>query len=72
MCGLVSSGKGYLGRPRHLNTMWEGGFGCPSLPEWTSLPENSTVCVGTQHGVIKAVYLGLWERGKASETGPRA
>ena len=71
MCGVVSSGKRYLGRARHLNAMWEGGFGCPSLPEWTSLPENSTVCVGTQHGV-KAVYLGLWERGKASETGPRA
>ena len=43
-----------------------------TLPEWTSLPENSTVCVGTQHGVIIAGYLGLWERGKASETGPRA
>ena len=72
MCRVVSSGKGYLGRPRHLNVMWEGGFRCPSMPECTSLPKNSTVCVGTQHGVIKSVYLGLWERGKAIAAGPRA
>lgn len=64
MCGVASSGKGCLGRPRYLNvTLGVGLGGHPCL--------KIALCVVFQHGVIKAVCLGLWEWGKASAAGPR-